>query len=85
MNVFQLFLDTHYWTAVNHFFTWGSLAAYFALTFTMSSNGMFLIFTSSFPFLGQSRAIRAVLRVPNAPQTDRTCLFRHGEELLEPA
>lgn len=49
----QLFLDTHYWTAVNHFFTWGSLAAYFALTFTMCSNGMFLIFTSYFPFLGR--------------------------------
>lgn len=30
------------------------MAAYFALTFTMSSNGMFLIFTSYFPFLGQS-------------------------------
>ncbi|CAF89671.1 unnamed protein product, partial [Tetraodon nigroviridis] len=51
----QLFLDTHYWTAVNHFFTWGSLAAYFALTFTMCSNGMFLIFTSIFPFLGTGR------------------------------
>ncbi|XP_056875092.1 phospholipid-transporting ATPase ID [Takifugu flavidus] len=51
----QLFLDTHYWTAVNHFFTWGSLAAYFALTFTMCSNGMFLIFTSYFPFLGTGR------------------------------
>lgn len=52
-SILQLFLDTYYWTAVNHFFTWGSLAAYFALTFTMCSNGMFLIFTSIFPFLGQ--------------------------------
>ncbi|KAM9841703.1 phospholipid-transporting ATPase ID [Aulostomus maculatus] len=54
MNI-QLCLDTHYWTAVNHFFVWGSLAAYFAITFTMYSNGMFLIFTSSFPFIGTAR------------------------------
>lgn len=51
----QLCLDTHYWTAVNQFFIWGSLAAYFAFTFTMYSNGMFLIFTSAFPFIGTAR------------------------------
>uniref|UniRef100_A0A7N8X5J6 Phospholipid-transporting ATPase n=1 Tax=Mastacembelus armatus TaxID=205130 RepID=A0A7N8X5J6_9TELE len=51
----QLCLDTHYWTAVNQFFVWGSLAAYFAITFTMYSNGMFFIFTSSFPFIGTAR------------------------------
>ncbi|XP_041666161.1 probable phospholipid-transporting ATPase IM [Cheilinus undulatus] len=51
----QLCLDTHYWTAVNQFFVWGSLAAYFAITFTMYSNGMFLIFTSIFPFIGTAR------------------------------
>lgn len=51
--IFQLCLDTYYWTAVNQFFVWGSLAAYFAITFTMYSNGMFLIFTSSFPFIGE--------------------------------
>uniref|UniRef100_A0A8C6UTC7 Phospholipid-transporting ATPase n=1 Tax=Neogobius melanostomus TaxID=47308 RepID=A0A8C6UTC7_9GOBI len=49
----QLCLDTHYWTAVNQFFVWGSLAAYFAISFTMYSNGMFLIFTSAFPFIGE--------------------------------
>ncbi|XP_070706553.1 probable phospholipid-transporting ATPase IM [Pempheris klunzingeri] len=54
MNI-QLCLDTHYWTAVNQFFVWGSLAAYFAITFTMYSNGMFLIFTSIFPFIGTAR------------------------------
>lgn len=52
-DMFQLCLDTHYWTAVNQFFVWGSLAAYFAISFTMYSNGMFLIFTSSFPFIGE--------------------------------
>uniref|UniRef100_A0A3B3ZMG9 Phospholipid-transporting ATPase n=1 Tax=Periophthalmus magnuspinnatus TaxID=409849 RepID=A0A3B3ZMG9_9GOBI len=51
----QLCLDTHYWTAVNQFFLWGSLAAYFAISFTMYSNGMFLIFTSAFPFIGTAR------------------------------
>ncbi|XP_029024237.1 phospholipid-transporting ATPase ID [Betta splendens] len=51
----QLCLDTLYWTAVNQFFVWGSLAAYFAITFTMYSNGMFFIFTSSFPFIGTAR------------------------------
>ncbi|KAL6472709.1 hypothetical protein MHYP_G00188970 [Metynnis hypsauchen] len=51
----QLGLDTYYWTAVNHFFLWGSLSVFFAVTFTMYSNGMFLIFTSSFPFIGTAR------------------------------
>lgn len=53
-DIFQLCLDTHYWTAVNQFFIWGSLAAYFAITFTMFSNGMFLIFTYVFPFIGKN-------------------------------
>uniref|UniRef100_A0A3B3SJR2 Phospholipid-transporting ATPase n=1 Tax=Paramormyrops kingsleyae TaxID=1676925 RepID=A0A3B3SJR2_9TELE len=48
-------LDTAYWTAVNQFFLWGSLAVYFAITFTMYSNGMYLIFTASFPFIGTAR------------------------------
>lgn len=52
-SILQLCLDTHYWTAVNQFFIWGSLAAYFAVTFTMYSNGMFFIFTSAFPFIGE--------------------------------
>ncbi|XP_077593594.1 phospholipid-transporting ATPase ID-like isoform X2 [Stigmatopora nigra] len=51
----QLCLDTHYWTALNQFFVWGSLSVYFATTFTMFSNGMFLIFTSTFPFVGTAR------------------------------
>uniref|UniRef100_A0A671TAZ2 Phospholipid-transporting ATPase n=1 Tax=Sinocyclocheilus anshuiensis TaxID=1608454 RepID=A0A671TAZ2_9TELE len=51
----QMGLDTYYWTAVNQFFLWGSLSVYFAVTFTMYSNGMYLIFTSSFPFTGTAR------------------------------
>lgn len=38
---------------MNQFFIWGSLAVYFAVSFTMYSNGMFLIFTSTFPFIGE--------------------------------
>uniref|UniRef100_A0A8C7XSL3 Phospholipid-transporting ATPase n=1 Tax=Oryzias sinensis TaxID=183150 RepID=A0A8C7XSL3_9TELE len=44
----QIFLDTWYWTGINHFFLWGSMAAYFALTFTMNSNGLFFIFPTMF-------------------------------------
>uniref|UniRef100_A0AAX7UGC0 Phospholipid-transporting ATPase n=1 Tax=Astatotilapia calliptera TaxID=8154 RepID=A0AAX7UGC0_ASTCA len=55
LNTFQLCLDTYYWTAVNHFFVWGSMVAYFSITLTMCSNGMFYMFTSSFPFIGTTR------------------------------
>ncbi|XP_043943078.1 phospholipid-transporting ATPase ID-like [Protopterus annectens] len=51
----QIGLDTAYWSAVNQFFIWGSLAAYFAITFTMYSDGMYLIFKKSFPFIGSAR------------------------------
>ncbi|XP_018428668.1 PREDICTED: phospholipid-transporting ATPase ID-like, partial [Nanorana parkeri] len=51
----QIGLDTAYWTAVNQFFIWGSIAVYFAISFTMYSDGMYLIFTASFPFIGTAR------------------------------
>ncbi|XP_044132199.1 phospholipid-transporting ATPase ID-like isoform X2 [Bufo gargarizans] len=51
----QIALDTTYWTAVNQFFIWGSLAVFFAISFTMYSDGMYLIFTGSFPFIGTAR------------------------------
>ncbi|XP_078406485.1 putative phospholipid-transporting ATPase IM [Cetorhinus maximus] len=51
----QIALDTTYWTAINHVFIWGSLAVYFAITFTMYSNGMYLMFPTSFPFIGTAR------------------------------
>ncbi|XP_056402756.1 phospholipid-transporting ATPase ID-like [Hyla sarda] len=51
----QIALDTAYWTAVNQFFIWGSLAVFFAISFTMYSDGMYLIFTGSFPFIGTAR------------------------------
>ncbi|XP_029295370.1 phospholipid-transporting ATPase ID-like isoform X2 [Cottoperca gobio] len=51
----QLGLEMSYWTAVNTFFVLGSLAMYFAVTFTMYSNGMFLTLPSAFSFIGTAR------------------------------
>lgn len=51
----QLGLEMSYWTAVNTLFVVGSLVMYFAVTFTMYSNGMFLALPSAFPFVGEWR------------------------------
>ncbi|XP_071352110.1 probable phospholipid-transporting ATPase IM isoform X2 [Trachinotus anak] len=51
----QIGRDTHYWTAVNHLFIWGSLTVYFVILFAMQSNGMFGIFPNNFPFVGMAR------------------------------
>lgn len=50
----QIGLDTGYWTAINHFFIWGSLAIYFAILFAMHSNGLFDMFPNQFRFVGES-------------------------------
>lgn len=52
-SLFQIGLDTNYWTAVNHFFIVGSLAMYFAILFAMNSDGIFRIFPNQFPFVGE--------------------------------
>uniref|UniRef100_A0A803KIX8 Phospholipid-transporting ATPase n=1 Tax=Xenopus tropicalis TaxID=8364 RepID=A0A803KIX8_XENTR len=51
----QIGLDTSYWTAINHFFIWGSLAVYFSILFAMHGDGIFDIFPSHFPFVGNAR------------------------------
>ncbi|XP_075903017.1 phospholipid-transporting ATPase ID-like [Nelusetta ayraudi] len=51
----QLGLEMSYWTAINTLFLLGSLAMYFAVTFTMYSNGMFLSLPSAFSFVGAAR------------------------------
>uniref|UniRef100_A0A8C5H513 Phospholipid-transporting ATPase n=1 Tax=Gouania willdenowi TaxID=441366 RepID=A0A8C5H513_GOUWI len=51
----QLGFEMCYWTAVNTVFVLGSLAMYFAVTFTMYSNGLFLVLPSAFPFMGTAR------------------------------
>ncbi|XP_044847271.1 phospholipid-transporting ATPase ID [Mauremys mutica] len=51
----QIGLDTGFWTAINHFFIWGSLAVYFAILFAMHSNGLFQIFPNQFRFVGNAQ------------------------------
>ncbi|XP_073424573.1 probable phospholipid-transporting ATPase IM isoform X1 [Dendrobates tinctorius] len=51
----QIGLDTSYWTAINHFFIWGSLAVYFSILFAMHGDGIFDIFPSHFTFVGNAR------------------------------
>ncbi|XP_041094931.1 phospholipid-transporting ATPase ID isoform X1 [Polyodon spathula] len=51
----QIALDTGYWTAINHFFIWGSVAMYFAIMFAMHSNGLFNIFPNQFTFVGNAQ------------------------------
>ncbi|GLD54395.1 phospholipid-transporting ATPase ID-like protein, partial [Lates japonicus] len=51
----QLGFEMAYWTGVNTFFVLGSLAMYFAVTFAMYSDGMFLMLPSAFPFIGTAR------------------------------
>ncbi|XP_060057456.1 phospholipid-transporting ATPase ID isoform X5 [Erinaceus europaeus] len=51
----QIGLDTGYWTAINHFFIWGSLAVYFAILFAMHSNGLFDMFPNQFCFVGNAQ------------------------------
>ncbi|XP_072290818.1 phospholipid-transporting ATPase ID [Eucyclogobius newberryi] len=59
----QIGLDTHYWTAINHLFIWGSVAVYFAIIFALQSNGIFGVFTSYFTFVGTSRNSLSELNV----------------------
>ncbi|XP_016123344.1 phospholipid-transporting ATPase ID-like [Sinocyclocheilus grahami] len=51
----QIALDTGYWTAINHFFIWGSLGTYFTILFAMHSSILFNIFPKQFHFLGSAR------------------------------
>ncbi|XP_063276377.1 phospholipid-transporting ATPase ID isoform X10 [Prinia subflava] len=51
----QIGLDTGFWTAINHFFIWGSLAAYFAILFTMHSDSLFRLFPNQFRFVGNAQ------------------------------
>lgn len=51
----QIGFITHYWTVVNHFFVWGSLAIYFAILFALNSDGIFGIFPNNFSFVGTAR------------------------------
>ncbi|XP_069078622.1 probable phospholipid-transporting ATPase IM [Pleurodeles waltl] len=51
----QIGMDTSYWTAINHYFIWGSLAVYFGILYAMQSDGIFDVFATQFPFVGNAR------------------------------
>ncbi|XP_059581248.1 phospholipid-transporting ATPase IC [Alligator mississippiensis] len=49
---FQIGLDTSYWTFVNAFSIFGSIALYFGIMFDLHSAGIHVLFPSSFQFTG---------------------------------
>ncbi|XP_028831514.1 phospholipid-transporting ATPase ID isoform X2 [Denticeps clupeoides] len=51
----QIALDTGYWTAINHFFVWGSLGSYFTILFVLHSDILFSLFPQQFNFLGSAQ------------------------------
>jgi phospholipid-translocating ATPase len=56
----QMALDTQYWTAINHFFLWGSIAMFFLFLFMMYSNTLYSILPNTFFFVGAARNSYAV-------------------------
>uniref|UniRef100_A0A6Q2XQ50 Phospholipid-transporting ATPase n=1 Tax=Esox lucius TaxID=8010 RepID=A0A6Q2XQ50_ESOLU len=52
----QIALDTGYWTAINHFFVWGSLGTFFSIMLAMHSESLFSIFPKQFHFVGSSQS-----------------------------
>nr|XP_020671188.1 phospholipid-transporting ATPase IC [Pogona vitticeps] len=56
---FQMGLDTSYWTFVNAFSIFGSIALYFGIMFDLHSSGIHVLFPSAFQFTGTaSNALR---------------------------
>uniref|UniRef100_A0A2K6GZV6 ATPase phospholipid transporting 8B1 n=1 Tax=Propithecus coquereli TaxID=379532 RepID=A0A2K6GZV6_PROCO len=56
---FQIGLDTSYWTFVNAFSIFGSIALYFGIMFDFHSAGIYVLFPSAFQFTGTaSNALR---------------------------
>uniref|UniRef100_A0A8C3U9R3 Phospholipid-transporting ATPase n=1 Tax=Catharus ustulatus TaxID=91951 RepID=A0A8C3U9R3_CATUS len=51
---FQIGLDTSYWTFINAFSVFGSIAIYFGITFDFHSAGIHVLFPALFHFTGQS-------------------------------
>ncbi|XP_010217062.1 PREDICTED: phospholipid-transporting ATPase IC [Tinamus guttatus] len=49
---FQIGLDTSYWTFINAFSVFGSIALYFGITFDFHSAGIHILFPSAFQFTG---------------------------------
>ncbi|XP_066274027.1 phospholipid-transporting ATPase ID-like [Branchiostoma lanceolatum] len=51
----QIGLDTAYWTGINHFFIWGSIAWYFGASLIVYSDGLYKL--AQFPFVGVARNV----------------------------
>lgn len=51
----QLAMDTNYWTALNHFFLWGSVAMFFLFLFMMYSNTIYSLVPNTMLFVGVAR------------------------------
>ncbi|XP_040595479.1 phospholipid-transporting ATPase FetA isoform X3 [Mesocricetus auratus] len=51
----QIALRTNTWTMISHAFTWGSLGLYFCILLFLCSDGLCLMFPSTFYFLGVTR------------------------------
>uniref|UniRef100_A0A8K9VD92 Phospholipid-transporting ATPase n=1 Tax=Oncorhynchus mykiss TaxID=8022 RepID=A0A8K9VD92_ONCMY len=52
----QIALDTGYWTAINHFFVWGSVGSFFTIMLAMHSQTLFSIFPNQFHFVGSAQS-----------------------------
>uniref|UniRef100_A0A4W5MPT0 Phospholipid-transporting ATPase n=1 Tax=Hucho hucho TaxID=62062 RepID=A0A4W5MPT0_9TELE len=52
----QIALDTGYWTAINHFFVWGSVGSFFTIMLAMHSQILFSIFPNQFHFVGSAQS-----------------------------
>ncbi|CAB1334602.1 unnamed protein product [Coregonus sp. 'balchen'] len=52
----QIALDTGYWTAINHFFVWGSVGSFFTIMLAMHSQTLFSIFPNQFHFIGSAQS-----------------------------
>ncbi|EGW07890.1 putative phospholipid-transporting ATPase FetA [Cricetulus griseus] len=52
----QIALRTSSWTLISHAFTWGSLGLYFCVLLFLCSDGLCLMFPSTFSFLGVAKS-----------------------------
>ncbi|XP_052526013.1 phospholipid-transporting ATPase IC isoform X3 [Tympanuchus pallidicinctus] len=72
----QIGLDTSYWTFVNAFSVFGSIAIYFGVTFDLHSAGIHVLFPSTFQFTGTApNALRQLYLWLTMALTIAVCLL----------
>lgn len=74
----QIALDTSYWTCINYFFIWGSIAVYFGTLFALHSGAIFQLFPKYFPFVGESLT-KSRIAYATFPLLNKTCIFHGGK------